>query len=152
MCLATSEVVSCKTFPILMVGVQDKQRKKTQCTLILCSEGSHCTHYRLVLGQWWWWKQYLGKNIQKYVKGKHLCILDRDPHSALPVCACVRVTRTLHMLLSISNYLYDHESLPYLYLPYCFLVFLVSCFEERLCFVDQVSQVFFLMGNRDTKN
>lgn len=35
---------------------------------------------------------------------------------------------------------------PYLYLPYCFLVLLVPGFEERLCFVDQISQVFFLQG------
>ena len=47
---------------------------------------------------------------------------------------------------SIRNNSYCHKPLPYLYLPYCFLVFLVSRFKERLCFVDQVSQVFFLQG------
>lgn len=40
--------------------------------------------------------RYLGKNIQNCVKGKHLCMLDRDARSSLAVCACISVTRALH--------------------------------------------------------
>lgn len=80
------------------------------------------------------------KEPQGYVRGKSLTQTD------IPPFLCVYTASEHCKFSSTRNNSYCHEPLPYLYLPYCFLVFLVSRFKEGLCFVDQVSQVFLLQG------